>query len=149
MFSKFLFKFAKRLNNLSDKDGPLAQEVKAMAPDFLNFVLDNYALRRLGPCPAAPQDFQRPKCGCGCVSCADLDAFLADPTLQETQLHLDTQELAKHVKDQLPILGKKKADPGAPRNPEYETEMREREERRGWQLKVKKTTPAWEREKRK
>jgi DNA-binding protein YbaB len=152
-FKLFLLGFAKNLSDLPTSDTPLGQQIHDLTPVFLEYILDTYARRCVGPAPLPPADFRRPKCGCGCPSCILLDEFLGGPTQEESKIVLETQELASHIKGQLPRLDAKIE--------EYETEIKELEieEAKGkgqteasgngkvWEVRVKKTTLAWKLEK--
>lgn len=109
-----------------------------MASQFIEYILDTYASRCVGPKPTPPKDWQRKQCGCGYIDCLQLDAFLVDPVQKETRIFAEAQDRIQHLKDQLSRISQ-----GWYRDaqPEHQTEIISSAS--GFELMVQKTKRAW------
>jgi hypothetical protein len=140
-FGSFFLRFAKDLDDISTGETPLAQKVREIASQFVEYILDAYVSRCVGPKPIPPKDWQRKQCGCGCIDCVKLDAFLVGPTQEECRIVVKAQDRVQgcvHIKDQLPQIYQSKYKDT---QPEYQTEMMSTAS--GLELLIRKTDSAW------
>jgi hypothetical protein len=141
VFRGFFLPFAKELSRTSAADkspDALVQEVQSRAQLFMENLVDLYAIRCVGPKPTPPIDWRRTKCGCGCMECLELDAFLVDPAQKEIQISTKSQDRVDHLKRQLPRIdqGRWERD-----KPEHDIEVTRTAS--GFELSIHKTLLAW------
>jgi hypothetical protein len=136
----FSYNLEKTLPIFATGETPLAQEVQEMASQFLEYILDTYVSRCVGPKPTPPKDWQRKQCGCGCTDCLQLDAFLVDPVQKETRIFAEAQDRIQYLKDQLPQISISKGWYKSAQ-PEHETEIIPTGS--GFGLLIRKTDLAW------
>jgi hypothetical protein len=58
-FDRFFLRFAKGLTDIPTGENPLAQEFYEMVSQFMEYILDTYASRCVGPKPDPPKDWRR------------------------------------------------------------------------------------------
>ena len=75
-FDGFFLRFAKGLADIPTGETPLGQGFQEMASQFMEYILDTYASRCVGPKPTPPKGWQRRQCGCGCTDCIQLFFYL-------------------------------------------------------------------------
>ena len=105
IFVCFFLPLSKELNEMSADQNPgsLAQEVHNLACLFTKKLPSLYASRCVGPKPPPrPIGWRRPKHGCGCEECLQLDSFLDDPALEITNIQAISEDRLRHLVDQLP-----------------------------------------------
>jgi hypothetical protein len=137
-FDGFSLRFAKGLTDIPIGETPLAQVFHEVVTYFMEYILDTYVSRCVGPKPASPKDWQREQCGCGCTDCLQLDAFLVDPVQKETRIFAEAQDRVQHLKDQVSRISQgwyRGAQPG------HQTEIMSSGS--GFELMIQKTERAW------
>jgi hypothetical protein len=139
-FKGFFLPFAKELHGMPAEENPsaLAQEVHNVGRLFVVKLLDLYSSRCVGPKPSPPTDWQRTKCGCGCMECLQLDSFLVDPAQEETVISASSEDRVRHLQQQLPLVYQSRYEAA---RPEHETEIRRTA--LGFELSIRKTQSAW------
>jgi len=132
----FFVPFAGKLYHTAAQDlNLLAEGVHKRVTLFMAKIIELYASRCVGPKPMRPADWRRPRLGCRCEKCVQLDSFLGDPSEKEMLLSAGTADGVRHLKNQLPVINQGGWSGAVP---EYEIKEESR-----FVLRICKTEKAW------